>query len=181
MMTRAASGPSVASAGVSGGGMMGGTGGMNGYTLSGTRCTPAATHASTTVRVLLGDMGMTSIMGGTAPMGAHMMLRATPATVAAHTITLLATNRGWRTHELVVLALAPGATAGHRIPDANGKVSETGSLTEASSACRAGVGEGIPSGSVSCVTVTLPAGRYELVCNLANHYANGMRTELDVT
>ena len=121
------------------------------------------------------------MMGGTAPMSAHMTLRATPATIPAGTVTLLATNRGWRTHELVVLPLAAGATVGQRVPDATGKVSETGSLAEASSPCSAGVGDGIPSGSASWVTLTLPAGRYELVCNVANHYADGMHTELDVT
>ncbi|XAS75591.1 hypothetical protein V3G39_13145 [Dermatophilaceae bacterium Sec6.4] len=166
-----------------GGSAMGRTGqGMNGYTLSGSTCTPAAPSSSgAVVHVILADMGMTQMMGGTAPMGARMMLRATPSTVAAGTITLQASDRGWRTHELVVLPLAAGAKIGQRIPGANGKVSETGSLGEASTACAAGAGEGIPAGSASWVTLKLPAGRYELVCNLPNHYADGMRQELDVT
>jgi len=29
--------------------------------------------------------------------------------------------------------------------------------------------------------VTLPPGRYELICNLPNHYADGMYQELVVT
>jgi len=29
--------------------------------------------------------------------------------------------------------------------------------------------------------VTLKAGRYELICNLANHYSGGMHQELVVT
>ncbi len=163
--------------------MMGGSGqGMNGYTLSGSTCTPAAPSASgTVVHVILADMGMTQMMGGTAPMNARMMLRATPTTVTAGTITLQASDRGWRTHELLVLPLAAGAKAGQRTPGADGKVSETGSLGEASTACAAGAGKGIPARSASWVTLKLPAGRYELVCNLPNHYADGMRQELDVT
>lgn len=164
------------------GSAMGGTGqGMNGYTLSGSTCTPAAPSSSwPVVHVILADMGMTKMMGGTAPMGARMMLRATPSTVAAGTITLQASDRGWRTHELVVLPLAAGAKVGQRILGANGKVSETGSLGEASAAC-VWCSRGHPRGSASWVTLKLPAGRYELVCNLPNHYADGMRQELDVT
>ena len=56
----------------------------------------------------LADMGMTQMMGGTAPPGAHMMLRAVPATVPAGKASLIAQNRGWRTHELVILPLAAG-------------------------------------------------------------------------
>lgn len=163
--------------------VMGGTGQeMDGHTLSGSTCTPAAPSTSgAVVHVVLADMGMTRMMGGTAPMGARMMLRATPTTVAAGTITLQASDRGWRTHELVVLPLAAGAKAGQRIPGADGKVSESGSLGEASAACATGAGDGIPAGSTSWVTLKLPAGRYELVCNLPNHYVDGMRQELDVT
>jgi uncharacterized cupredoxin-like copper-binding protein len=41
--------------------------------------------------------------------------------------------------------------------------------------------QAIASGSVGWVTLTLPPGHYELVCNLQNHYASGMRQELVVT
>lgn len=170
--------------GMSGGtSMMGGTGqGMNGYTLSRSTCTPAApTSSGTVVHVVLADMDMTQMMGGPASMNARMMLRATPSTVAAGTVTLQARDRGWRTHELVVLPLAAGAKAGQRIPGADGRVPETGSLGEASAACAAGAGDGIPAGSASWVTLKLSAGRYELICNLPNHYADGMFQELDVT
>ena len=44
-----------------------------------------------------------------------------------------------------------------------------------------GTGDGITSGTVSWTTVTLPPGRYELICNLPNHYADGMYQELVVT
>jgi hypothetical protein len=81
-------------------------------------------------------------------------------------------------YELVILPLSAGA--GQRVPGSDGKVAETGSLGEASTPCGSSAGSGIPAGSASWVTVTLPAGRYELVCNLANHYADGMYQEFDV-
>ena len=83
--------------------------------------------------------------------------------------------------EVVILPLADGQSAGQRIPGSNGKVDEAGSLGEASKSCAAGAGEGVTSGSVTWVTVTLNPGRYEFVCNLKNHYANGMHQEVVVT
>lgn len=151
-----------------------------GYRYSPNTCaTPSLT--ATTVRVVLADMGLTSRMDGTAPMGAHMLLRSTPSSLAAGRITFVALNRGWRTHELVILPLSLGTVAGQRIPGGEGVVTESGSLGEASTPCGAGAGSGIPAGSASWVTITLPAGRYELVCNLPNHYADGMYQGFDAT
>jgi uncharacterized cupredoxin-like copper-binding protein len=62
----------------------------------------------------------------------------------------------------------------------DGKVDETGSLGEASADCAAGTGDGIPAGAVGWVTLTLPPGTYEIVCNLTNHYADGMYQRLTV-
>ena len=165
-------------------GMMGsgdGIAGDGGYSYSRLSCTAPATLPGHTVTVLLADMGMTSMMGGTAPLDARMMLRATPATVAAGPVSVVAQNMGWRLHELVILPLGPGQQAGQRAVAEDGKVDETGSLAEASTSCAAGPGDGIAAASVGWATVTLPAGRYELVCNLVNHYADGMHQELDVS
>jgi hypothetical protein len=49
-----------------------------------------------TINVTLGDMGMTQMMGGSAPLGARMMLRAAPRTLAAAKVSLVAANMGWR-------------------------------------------------------------------------------------
>lgn len=155
-------------------------GGPAGYHFPALSCAAPASLPGSTVTVTLADMGMTRMMGGDAPMGARMMLRATPAVAAAGKVSLVAENRGWRTHELVVLPLAQAATAGQRVPGADGKVSESGSLGEASTSCAGGSGEGINSAAVGWVTLQLTPGRYELVCNLKNHYANGMFQELDV-
>ena len=159
-------------------GMMGG-GAI--YHLARLTCSAPRSLPGRIVNVTLGDMGMTRMMGGSAPLGVHMMLRAAPATVPAGRISLVASNMGWRTHELVVLPLASGATAGQREPGVNGTVAETGSLGEASHSCGSGTGDGITSGTVRWVTLTLPPGRYELICNLPNHYADGMYQQLTIT
>jgi uncharacterized cupredoxin-like copper-binding protein len=168
-------------------GMIGGfaAGGMgstpHGYSLSPLSCSAPSSLPGTTVYVMLGDMGMTRMMGGVAPLGQHMMLRAVPDRVPTGQVSFVVGNMGWRTHELVVMPLEPGQLDGQRTPGADGKVDETGSLGEASASCAAGSGEGIEAGSVGWVTLNLPAGRYELVCNLPNHYADGMHQLLVVT
>ena len=133
------------------------------------------------VTVVLSDMGMRRMMGGVAPMGAHMRLIASPRTVSAGTVSIIVKNLGWRIHELVVLPLLKNQKSGQRVPGVDGKVSESGSVGEASKSCGAGVGSGIKSGSASWTTITLKPGRYELICNLTNHYADGMYQELDVS
>jgi hypothetical protein len=45
----------------------------------------------------------------------------------------------------------------------------------------AGAGKGITSGQVGWVTLSLAPGHYELVCNVQNHYADGMHREFTVT
>ncbi|MEP6853288.1 MAG: hypothetical protein ABJA87_11615, partial [bacterium] len=144
-------------------------------------CSPPSSLLGRAVKVDLADMGMTHTMSGTAPMGAHMRLQAKPATASAGKISLIASNIGWRTHELVILPLASGATAGAHKPRPDGKIDETGSLGEASSSCAAGGGEGLTSGTVGWITLTLAPGRYELLCNLPNHYADGMHQEIVIT
>jgi uncharacterized cupredoxin-like copper-binding protein len=195
VLTGCASGnPGMGSGGASqqtGGGMMGGSAsggtpasGMNsheGYHSSRLSCAAPASLPGRRIEVTLGDMGMTRMMGGIAPIGSRMLLAAAPATSPAGRITFVAANRGWRTHELVVLPLNAGTAAGRRDVGVGGKVSETGSLGEGSAGCAVGKGEGIRSGQIGWVTVTLPAGRYELVCNEQNHYADGMHQEFVVT
>jgi uncharacterized cupredoxin-like copper-binding protein len=172
-------GGAVASANPANGSGMMGSG--SAYQYSRLTCAAPKSLPGHTVAVLLADMGMTQMTGGIAPLGSRMMLRVSATAEPAGQITLVATNMGWRTHELVILPLAAGVAAGRRIPGPDGKVSETGSLGEASSSCAAGTGDGIAAGTVGWTTVKLLPGRYELVCNLANHYADGMHQELVVT
>jgi len=154
--------------------------GGSGYHHSRLNCAAPNSLPGRIVRVTLADMGMTQMMSGTAPIGSHMMLKATPNAVPAGQISLVASNLGWRTHELVILPLGAGGTAGHRIPGADGKIAETGSLGEASGSCAGGAGDGIKAGQVGWTSAILAPGRYELVCNLENHYAAGMRQQLVV-
>jgi uncharacterized cupredoxin-like copper-binding protein len=155
--------------------------GARGYHFARATCSPPRSLPGHVIDVTLADRGMTRMMGGTAPMGAQMTLRTSAATVSAGQISLVASNRGWRTHELVILKLAPGATAGRRVPASDGKVAETSSLGEASRSCGSRAGDGITSGSVGWTTLTLAPGRYELICNLPNHYTDGMYEQLIVT
>lgn len=157
---------------------------MNGgsqYHASRLTCSAPNSLPGRIVQVTEGDMGMTQMMGGTAPAGAVMRLQATPTAEPAGQISLVVTNSGWRTHELVVLPLSAGASVGQRMPGADGKITELGSLGEASSSCAGGAGTGVTSGTVGWTTLTLAPGRYELLCNLPNHYSNGMRRELIVS
>lgn len=144
-------------------------------------CRPPANLPGRIVNVALNDMGMTQMMSGDAPLGAHMRLVAHPTTFRAGQVSVVVTNMGWRTHELVILPLAEGQSAGQRVPGADGRVDETGSLGEASTTCGSGAGEGVEAGSVTWTTLTLSPGRYEFICNLQNHYANGMHQEVVVT
>ena len=162
--------------------MMGspGMGGTAGYHLASLSCSAPSALPGTRVTVVLGDMGMSAMMGGTAPRGAHMMLHATPAAVPAGSVSLAVANMGWRTHEVVVLPLAPGQAAGRRLTRADGKVDEAGSRGEVSNSCAAGTGEGVRARTSGWTTLSLAPGRYELVCNLPNHYADGMHQELTV-
>jgi uncharacterized cupredoxin-like copper-binding protein len=153
----------------------------HGYQMSRLTCAAPSSLPGTTVYVVLGDMGMSRMMGGVTPVGSHAMLRAVPADVPAGSVSLVVGNMGWRTHEMVVLPLAPSQKAGQRVVGAGGRVDETGSLGEASASCAAGSGEGIKAGTVGWVTLDLAPGRYEVICNLRNHYANGMYQLLVVT
>ena len=146
-------------------------------------CTAPAWLDGRRVTVTLADTGARGyMMGGSYMMGGRrMMLRAFPQTVHAGTVSVLAFNHGTRTHEVVVLPLAAGATVGARAVGADDTVSEAERVGEASNTCGRGEGDGIRAGAAGWVTLTLKPGRYELVCNLPGHYAAGMSTELDVS
>ncbi|MFF4583755.1 hypothetical protein ACFY15_36210 [Streptomyces sp. NPDC001373] len=146
----------------------------------GARCSAPALPGQV-VDVTASDMGP-GMMGGTPGYGMRMMrLVARPATVTAGVVSLRVLNTGAMAHEVVVLPLPSGQGIGERPIGPAGKVSEAGSLGEASRSCAAGEGHGIAPGTMAWTTLTLRPGRYELVCNLPGHYLAGMYTELDVT
>jgi uncharacterized cupredoxin-like copper-binding protein len=131
----------------------------------------------------MGSMMGPGMMGGGGMMGSPMMgmmrLSLDPAVVRAGTVSLLVRNLGARDHEVVVLPLAAGQSVGWRNINSDNRIDEAGSLGEVSSSCGSGEDEGVAPGSVGWTTLTLAPGRYELVCNLAGHYAAGMYAELD--
>lgn len=93
--------------------------------------------------------------------------------MAAGQVSFVAHNQGSLAHELVVLRL-PTDGPGTRQTGSDGKIDESQSLGEASKSCAAGTGDGLAPGSTGWVTLTLPTGRYELVCDEPWHYAAGM-------
>jgi uncharacterized cupredoxin-like copper-binding protein len=143
------------------------------------QCTAPAL-AGTVVDVELANMGGSRMMGGGGMMGSTMRVVASRRDVNAGTVSLRVANVGSLVHELVVLPLATGGQVGSRAVGSDGKVSEAGSLGEASNTCGAGAGDGIDPGAIGWATINLPRGDYELVCNLPGHYASGMYTELRV-
>lgn len=160
-----------------GSGMMPGGGGRGGA--STTRCTAPRTLPGSVVHVALVDMPMSGMMSRRTG-HARMRLWADTGSAKAGRVSLVASNLGWRTHELVVLPLAAGRRAGQRVVGRDGEVSESGALGEASASCAAGSGDGIRSRTTGWVTLRLRPGRYELLCNLPHHYAAGMYGELTV-
>jgi len=134
------------------------------------------------VDVVAMDMGGHGMMGRSgAWMGGTMHLRSNRVDVPAGTVTLQLYNGGAVTHELVILPLADGKQVGERSVGQDGTVDESESLGEASQSGGEGSGDGIDPGTTGWVTVELAPGRYEIACNIENHYAAGMYTLLVVS
>ncbi|MCU4184498.1 hypothetical protein K6U06_09005 [Acidiferrimicrobium sp. IK] len=175
----------AALAGVSTVGVAAATGGFTtgtgpaAYVAPGGACNVPQSLPGPVVGVTVTDMGRW--MGsGTGMMGGTMRIVLDRSTVPAGKVSLRVVNAGSIVHELVVLPLPAGQQVGERRIASDGKVDEAGSAGEASRSCGAGAGDGIDPGTASWVTLTLPAGTYELVCNLPGHYAAGMYAELTV-
>jgi uncharacterized cupredoxin-like copper-binding protein len=96
------------------------------------------------------------------------------AKLAAGQDTLSIKNDGKITHEFVVVRtdLAPDALP----TGADGGVDE-----EATELTHVDEVEDIAAGSTGSLTVSLPAGKYVVFCNLPGHYKGGMHAAIDVT
>ena len=155
--------------------------GMLGHSATAARCVAPA-PAGSAVTVTVGDMGGGMMMGGAGWSGmGRMTVADTPRTVAAGTVSLRVVNTGRLVHEVLVLPLPTGQSVGQRPVGSDGRVDESSSVGEASRSCGAGAGDGVQPGTLGWVTLTLAPGRYELLCNIAGHYAAGAYAELDVT
>ncbi len=129
---------------------------------------------------LMPGSGSGMMGGGVSPYRRVMSVMVSPTSAVAGEVSFRVWNAGTIVHELVVMPMAAGGV-GSRAVGSDGKVSESGSLGEASKSCGQGAGEGIEPGAVGWVTLHLAPGRYELMCNIAGHYAMGMFTELTVS
>jgi uncharacterized cupredoxin-like copper-binding protein len=121
------------------------------------------------------------MMGGYYAVGGMMRVLASTSQVAAGSDSFRVANAGSLVHELVILPLPAGQAVGERAVNSNSSVDESNSLAEASRTCGAGAGDGINPGAIGWVTVNLPVGNYELICDRPGHYAAGMFSELTVT
>jgi uncharacterized cupredoxin-like copper-binding protein len=144
--------------------------------------TPA--QPGTVVTFTARDMGMGggmmggSIGGALGPMG--FMPRV--ASVPAGQVTVVLRNAGTRPHELLVMPLAAGQSAGQRRVGSGDRISETGMVGEVQPVCPTGSDiDGTVPGGISQVAVTLGPGSYEVVCNLPGHYRAGMYATLTVS
>lgn len=119
---------------------------------------------------------------GNGPMHAGAMGLTSDRAVVPHgTVSFRVTNAGTVNHEMVILPSTPSAKVGTRPFGGTATVDEKGSLGEATSASGDGGDEGIVPGGTAPLTVTLPPGQYELVCNIMGHYVSGMFAKLTVT
>jgi uncharacterized cupredoxin-like copper-binding protein len=153
---------------------------FGGGNAAGSSCT-APNLSGTVVDVTLINMGGPMMDRGNGMMsGGAMRLSTDRPTVAHGEISFLVTNGGSVTHELVVLPLDGSQIVGTRSTGGDGKINEASSVGEASKSCGSGTGQGVLPGTSGWVTMTLPAGRYELVCNFPGHYQAGMYSQLTV-
>ena len=137
----------------------------------------------TLVKVVATDHGVPgpSRMMPRSPLaGDPMRLSPDRSSVPRGEVTFQLANSGWMPHELMVLPLDSGQSVGSRPVGRDGRADEQGSLGHALAACSEGVGSVIRPAGTGWLTLSLPPGRYELLCNLPGHYAAGMRTELTV-
>ncbi len=115
--------------------------------------------------------------------GAYSMT-ASPASVAAGEVTFEISNEGLIAHEFKVVKLGEDGMSADLadLPTEGGLLSEMGASLD-------GVGEildslleaDLPADGSDDLTVTLEAGEYMLICNVATHYQLGMWTTFTVT
>ena len=90
--------------------------------------------------------------------------------VKAGKVTFTFKNTGNKQHEMIILKTDDAI--GSLVVGADNKVSEAASVGEISET---------DAGKTVTKTFPLTAGKYILVCNIAKHYAQGMRIAFTVT
>ncbi len=107
------------------------------------------------------------VLKDTKGLDAPMSILVSPKTVAAGTIKFTVKNAGTIKHE-ILLVPTNGKVL---IPRADGKVSEKSVVFSMLD---------IPPGATRGIISDLRAGKYELLCNLKGHYADGQHVPLNV-
>jgi uncharacterized cupredoxin-like copper-binding protein len=133
--------------------------------------------SGTTVNVVVSD---------TKGVNGPMTMTVTPSTVPAGDVTFVVKNSGTIDHEAIVLKLDSGQTW-DKLPitfggDPPTKVS-TGAnkVDEANNIGETGDPNLKPGQSRTFVIKNMTAGKYAVLCNLAQHYGMGMRAPLTVS
>ena len=135
----------------------------------------------TVVHAVVGDMGGPMMRGNGARSANSMVVHLDQTTVPRGTVSFVVTNLGSKYHELVVLPLDGQQRAGSRVVGSDRRVDESGSLGEVADSAGGSGDTGIAPGATGWMTLDLPAGSYELVCNRPGHYAAGMYAEITVS
>jgi len=97
-----------------------------------------------------------------------------PSSVPAGDVTFVATNAGPTTHEFEIFSGENGEVPSEPLPVSDG-VADTAGLTLVDEV------EDVFAGTEAELPVTLESGQYLLICNLADHYEQGMTATLTVT
>jgi uncharacterized cupredoxin-like copper-binding protein len=97
-----------------------------------------------------------------------------PGSVPAGPITFSTTNEGPTTHEFEIFAGENGEVPSEPLPVSDG-VADTAGLTLVDEV------EDVFAGTEAELTATLEAGQYLIICNLPDHYEQGMTATLTVT
>jgi uncharacterized cupredoxin-like copper-binding protein len=108
------------------------------------------------------------VLKDTNGLDAPMTISVSPKTVAAGTIEFTVKNAGTIKHEILLVA----TNGKELIPGADGKVSDDGTFFSMLD---------IPPNGTRGVILDVPAGKYELLCNLKGHYADGQHVPFVVT
>jgi uncharacterized cupredoxin-like copper-binding protein len=121
----------------------------------------SAAAAATTVAVEVGD---------TSGVNGPMTMTVTPTSAPAGKVKFAVTNNGTILHEFVVLKT--------NVP--YDKLPVNAKTNEVSEAKTVGEVGNVAKGKTKSKTLTLKKGKYVLVCNIAKHYAMGMRAAFTV-
>ena len=136
-----------------------------------------------------GDDGNGSSGGATVAVsmddvGGTYTMDASPSSIPAGSITFDVSNVGLIAHEFMVVKLNDAGMAADLtdLPTTAGEISETGTMVDGVGTILGDLREvDLPADSSDSITLTLEAGEYMLLCNVATHYQLGMWSTFTVT